>query len=91
MKKFAIATLLIASTSVQAVEVGADVETAAKDGAVRVIVTFKDKVNRGKLKKKSSKQEVKRSLKANFTASSKNVKKSVWSVQQGWRWWRYHW
>jgi len=83
MKKFAIATLLIASTSVQAVEVGADVETAAKDGAVRVIVTFKDKVNRGKLKKKSSKQEVKRSLKANFTASSKNVKNLFGQFNKG--------
>jgi subtilisin family serine protease len=58
-----------------AVEISSDVQDRLKSGErARVIITFKDKTNRGKLRKKSSPQEIKRHLRANYKVSSRDVK-----------------
>lgn len=64
-----------AALSLGAAEISNDVQAKLKNGErARVIVTFKDKTNRGKLKYKSSSQEVKRQLLANYKASSRGAK-----------------
>lgn len=64
------------SGMVSAVEMSSDYGFAMlqNDGASRVIVTFRDKINRDKLSTKNSSAEVRRSLHANFAASSKEFR-----------------
>jgi len=78
MNKFVYTSLSLlcgAAISLGAAEISSDVQTRLESGErARVIVTFKDKTNRGKLKFKSSPQEVKRHLLANYKVSSRGVK-----------------
>ena len=77
MKKFVFASMTLmygAALSLGAAEVTYDVVKAMEDaGNAKIIITFKDKTNRSKLKRKSSLKEVNRQLKANFKAASREV------------------
>ena len=72
MKKFVFASMTLmygAALSLSAAEVTYDVVKAMEDaGNAKIIITFKDKTNRSKLKRRSSLKEVNRQLKANFKA-----------------------
>jgi len=58
-----------------AVDITPDLAAKAReDGKVSVIVTFKDKANRSKLRRKTSVKEVGRILRANYTVSSRSLK-----------------
>ncbi len=77
MKKFVFASMTLmygAALNLGAAEVTYDVVKAMEDtGNAKIIITFKDKTNRSKLKRKSSLKEVNRQLKANFKAASREV------------------
>ncbi|MEE2923192.1 MAG: S8 family serine peptidase [bacterium] len=77
MKKFVFASMTLiygAALNLSAAEVTYDVVKAMEEtGNAKIIITFKDKTNRSKLKRKSSLKEVNRQLKANFKAASREV------------------
>ena len=78
MKKFVFASMTLMYMALPkpwgAAEVTYDVVKAMEDaGNAKIIITFKDKTNRSKLKRKSSLKEVNRQLKANFKAASREV------------------
>lgn len=67
--------LLGASLQVQAIELSNDVASRINEpGTSRVIITFNDKTSRSRLSNKGSQAEMKRTLKANYTASSREVR-----------------
>lgn len=77
MKKFVFASMTLmcgAAAHLGAAEVTYDVVKAMEEtGNAKIIITFKDKTNRSKLKLKGSLKEVNRQLKANFKAASREV------------------
>lgn len=78
MNKFVFCSLSLiagAAAHLGATEISSDLQAKiANNGASKVIITFKDKTNRGKLKFKGSAAEVKRTLSANYKASSAKIK-----------------
>jgi len=78
MKKFVFASFSLlygAASTLGAAEISHELATKIGEaGSAKVIITFKDKTNRGKLKFKGSSAEVKRTLQANYKASSAGVK-----------------
>lgn len=78
MNKFLCASVgLMLGASMQTQAAGLSAELAAKSfvpGTTRVIVTFHDKTNRSRLNFKGSEAEIKRTLRANYTASSREVR-----------------
>jgi subtilisin family serine protease len=75
------------SSVVSALEISQDFGLAMSQdsGRSRVIITFRDKINREKLSSKGSAAEVQRSLQANFTASSKEFRSFLNRLQDSGR------
>ncbi|MCJ8347618.1 S8 family serine peptidase, partial [bacterium] len=86
MNKFVFCSLSLiagAAAHLGAAEISSDLQAKiANKGASKVIITFKDKTNRGKLKFKGSAAEVRRTLSANYKASSAEVKSLFKSVSK---------
>ncbi|PCJ15087.1 MAG: hypothetical protein COB02_18380 [Candidatus Cloacimonadota bacterium] len=78
MNKFVFCSLSLiagAAAHLGAAEISSDLQAKiANGGSSKVIITFKDKTNRGKLAFKGSTAEVRRTLNANYKASSAKVK-----------------